>query len=184
MAQQLADQRAAVLDSPRARDQWIETAGPAASRELGLIDGRVGQVHQPAGVGGVIGAGRDAGAVDAKAVDLDRPDRLADPLRDLEAGLRIRPGQEDPELFAPRRPARSLARGTCRSRLATARRTSSPRMPAGVIQLLEPIEIQDDQGEARLALGRGLGGRGQGVVEGAVIGQTGERVGGGQGLET
>ena len=127
MAQQLADQRAAVLDSPRARDQWIETAGPAASRELGLIDGRVGQVHQPAGVGGVIGAGRDAGAVDAKAVDLDRPDRLADPLRDLEAGLRIRPGQEDPELFAPRRPARSLARGTCRSRLATARRTSSPR---------------------------------------------------------
>jgi len=100
MAQQLADQRAAVLDSPRARDQWIETAGPAASRELGLIDGRVGQVHQPAGVGGVIGAGRDAGAVDAKAVDLDRPDRLADPLRDLEAGLRIRPGQEDPELFA------------------------------------------------------------------------------------
>ena len=174
VVEQLAH-RGSLLVHGRLAGVRVDAPRLPASHALGLVERRVGEVEQPGGRVGVGRPGRDAGgAVQREAVDRQPADQRPGALGDAERLVGAHVGQQDPELLAAQaadevvRAAHRLAQlgGHLAQHLVTV------RVPAGVVEELEVVEVEhDDGGRARRA-DRVL----ERLVEAAVVGQAGQRV--------
>ena len=153
-----------------------------AAHALGLVERRVGEVEQARGRVRVGRPRRDARrAVQREAVDRQPADQRAGALGDAERLVGVHVGQQDPELLAAQA-ADEVVRAA--HRLAQlgghlAQHLVAVRVPAGVVEELEVVEVEhDDGGRARRA-DRVL----ERLVEAAVVGQPGQRVALGERLQ-
>src|SRR5918995_6687479 len=174
-AAQLADEREPVAAVVVARGQVDLVAGP---HPLGLVHGDVGALQEPDRIPGVLREQRDADArVDVHGDVLDAEGVL-------ERSAQPQPGGARGRLVPGRQHERELVPAEPRERVVLAHRAAQPRpdlaqhlvarvMAQGVVELLEPVEVDEQQGQLVAPLDRGL----QPLDQVAPIREPGEVVG-------
>ncbi len=164
---------------------WAEQLVGVAPALLGLIHRGVGALDQIAFTAAIVRIEADAqAATDVQFMAID-PQRLGEPPHDLVGdmgrvlGTRLRQHQQ--EFVAP-----GTGHGVRRAHLGNqpprhlAQQEIAHRMPQGIIDVLEVVQIQHHHRQPRLVALRLLNGRSQTILQQAAIGQMGQGIGIGQ----
>ena len=172
---------------PRARARLhrravVEHGEPVAPGILGVVHQHVGQGQHVLGALGRAGEGDHADAGGDPAVDaLERAAVGAHPLDhgigDLLRGLAVGVGQQDGELVTTE-PGDEvlLAQRPPQHRRGRHDQLVAGVVAPGVVDLLEVVEVEQQQGAARAGAGAQVEVLGQGRVEATTVGQPGEHV--------
>ena len=165
---------------------WLGQLDAVPALALGQVEGGVGEALEPvegARLAGEAGHADRGGDRHVGARQGDLGDRGADALGDLQRRVDLGVRQQDRELLAAVAAGEVPGPQHAAQRRADVREHLVPhRVPALVVDLLEVVQVEQEQGERRLG-GRGLRERPlQRVGDGALVGQPGEPVGGGADL--
>ncbi len=158
----------------------VEAAGAALAAALGPGEGAVGELVERRRV---LGVGRErgdpGGAAELEAVARgSRQPRPAPARRPRRRRCRVGAGQDQRELRAPDARRRSPARiGAAQGCADAAQHLVAVGVAVGVVDGLEVVEVEDHETERPALLAAPIQLRGERLVEAAVVGEPGERVG-------